>query len=1135
MSYLPDYENRRLAVTTFDKNIVVTAGAGTGKTTLLVDRIICLLMRPQDPLKITDIVALTFTNKAAGEMRSRLRKRLEGIVAYGCRMEDSGENRMLAEIIEEFNLTDNDVIMRAKNAISELEKAQICTMHSFAGFVLRFYPLEAGIDPGFKEDDGSAFEELFEKKWEEWLDVELSLSSPHRELWEAILNRTTLESLKEFVREICNESFPLHTLLKDSTGNDSDNEFQLWLRSQYAKIQELLVRYPKLRKVEKLLIRAGEIFECCIENRTPEISDDDSCSIPKDWIKEDFEEAVRIIKAAKRLSSADDDFFYRLSELCVPFAKSFRYGFTASGYISFDGLLAFSREILKNSPEVRDDLKRRFKAILIDEFQNTDPVQYEIGLYMAETSGGYETDWRKVRLEPGKLFIVGDPKQSIYSFRKADIEAYSYVREMVLAGNSGSKTDLSTNFRSNNRVIDVVNDLFSSMIKKRGLYQPEYVSLINRPGHEAVLPDQMVEFRLVEAGDDVTAPKAVRLEAEAIGRWLKEEAIGKKEIIGPDGAKLIVAPRHIAILLRKMTDVYAYLEVLRKYDIPYTVEGERHFYATQEVIDIVNLLRIIDNPGDSLAMTGVLRSPLGGLSDREIYELKRLSLFDYHTAELKDVNVGAVSELYKRLRLLKAEIGTKTVSDAVHLIFETLPVLEFAASSYNGEQAIANLIKIQKIAESLGDKADMTLKGFTALLEGNVADLQEEGESLLSEEAVNAVRIMSIHKAKGLEFPVVVLAGVHSSKKEGEDNISVVHDWSSNATGLKIDNLRNRDSVMINDKITIKDDEEQKRLLYVAMTRARESLIISGTMYGSMNRNCFMSMIKDVAGDSVGEESVDEIVLGRGRIKQTIIRQELLERYKAKEDNKRTELTGSKAFLTGYGGIEELAGLWERRAKNYSDTAGKSIFISPTKMEKESAVDDVPGTIGTRPAVDSVRGRALNAMDRAVLIGKVVHYILEHWDFRNDKLYMGGPQGDMIPGDVPEDLIARFMPQQTEVVISSVKEEIKGIMKNFLLSPAYKELKGAEIIGREVPFTMPWDGQVMEGFMDVIFKDGEGIYIADYKTDRVQESEMDNKAIEYSLSGRIYIEVVKRCLGINASGFKLIFLRAGKSVRINLA
>lgn len=1134
MKNIIDSDERRLAVTTFDKNVVVTAGAGTGKTALLVDRIIHLIVREPSPLKITDIVALTFTNKAANEMKIRLKERLQRIISYLCYSESSvHEDPLALDIIDKYKLSRDRIVERINDALNNLEKAQICTMHSFAGFILRLFPIEAGIDPKFREDDGSEFEEHFNHEWEEWLDVELSTESPHKESWKLILNKTGLESVKAFARELCSEAVPILNLMWITNRLGLSEDLHRWLESHQRKAHVLLCRYTKTRKIERLLAQAYEVFDGILLNKDIRAIIDDMPSghPPAGWTEEDYREARLSINVARRLLAADNTFFYNLLKVLHPFATSFRKRFVASGNISFDGLLTFCWDLLKTRPKVREELKGRFKAILVDEFQDTDPIQYEIILYLSEITGRHEANWRNIQLEQGKLFIVGDPKQSIYAFRRADIEAYSHVVEMIISGQGGIRADLSTSFRSHNKIINVVNGLFRHIIRKKELLQPEYVDLMDYPDKRGdqigSLPVQGVELRIIDGRvmSDIDASTAIRLEAEAIGRWLKEEMLDIETIYESKDKKAVLSPRHVAILLRKLTDVHEYIEALRRYDIPYIVEGERHFYATQEVIDFVNLLKTIDNPYDKVALVGVLRSPLGGLSDRDIYELNRLSLLDYGVTSLESGDIpcsSVISNLYGTLRRLNSEIGVMPLPVAIACIFDNLPILEFAASSYHGEQAVANLLKIQRIAESLSSRSDLTFKGFTVLLDKRVIGLEEEGESLLTEETVDAVRILSIHRAKGLEFPVVIVAGMHSSVRGGEDNISVMYDWSSNEIGFKVENLRNHAAVMLQEKKMIRDEEEQKRLLYVAMTRARECLVLSGTLYVRTNRDSFLSMIEDVIGESTGDRSISEITIGEGRIRQTVLDPaDCVPQYTKKkivislpESSSISRKDWQEIHKSEE--IEILSDLWTSRNNRYDSITKKALFVSPSMMEEliEKSTEKM-----------DMRTKDRSEKDHAILIGTMAHHILEKWDFRDDTSHFH---------DAVEDVCLKFMPEEFTAEASSIKDELKKIFDSFSSSPAYGELKRVDIIGREVPFTLPWDDQIMDGVIDLIYQDCSRVFVADYKTDKVSEEDSEERVKEYALSGKIYSEAVQRCLNINVAGFKLIFLRPGKIVSVNL-
>ncbi len=1168
MTELPDDKDRLLAVTTFDKNIVVTAGAGTGKTTLLVDRITHLLMRETDPLKITDIIAITFTKKAANEMKIRLRNRLQYFINMyenlitrrlneGVERAISDENknyeaRLLDDLIQRYNLSMEVIARRAEEAVNNIEQAQIGTIHSFAGHILRLYPLEAGIDPDFEEDDGSGFESHFEDEWEEWLDKELSSDSRCREEWKDVLRRVSVDSVKVLAKYLCRETIPLASI-ENKTGsgqeilnqvqNDKEDHretvlssgrmFQQpvgkmheWLSEEKKKACDILSTYEDFRKVKMhdLLRKSIGLLDNVISGAdvTP-FEDNVPARYPADWKEHDYNEAFRIVYTTQELSVADEKFIRKLSKLILPFAVSCRKSFVLSGKMSFDGLLSFSCNILNKRRSIRNNLKNSFKSILIDEFQDTDPLQYEIILYLAEEQDRFEQDWREIKLAPGKIFIVGDPKQSIYAFRGADIEAYHRVVDMIVS-QGGVISNLSTNFRSHNGIINVVNCVCRKIIRERDYIQPEYVDIKECPGREAVKPLQRVEMRLVDSGNDEDSDSTgtAELEAQAIGKFLKEEMIGKEIISsGSDGGEMPVSPGHIAILLPKLTQVHEYLDVFKRLRIPYIVEGDRHFYGTQEVIDFVNLLRVLDNPLDRTAMAGVLRSPLGGISDRELYELYRLSLDDFRIEEdrlnkgLEKLDNSVFGEqrmdefkrlipaLYDLLKRLNINVSILPVPDALHYIFDNSPVLELAASSYHGEQSVANLQKIYRIANIMSDKSSLTLKGLTVLLEKRVASREKEGESLLSEEGVDAVRILSIHRSKGLEFPVVIVGGIHSIPNRGSDPAAVSYDWSGGMSGIRVAGISDFTSVMLHDKERLVEKEELKRLLYVAMTRAKECLILSGVLGKRTYKDSFLSMLKGALGNSVGERSADEIRIEKGILKQTVIGYNActIPAPPAREVRMSDDRISPEK-------IEMLSGVWEKRDKEYRAILDMPFFVTPSSVEKQL----VEKSGKKRKYADD----RLKAGDKSVLIGNIAHYILSNWDFSLNSAMLK---------NAVKDACRKFMPD------NSLLSELEDLFETFSASPAYEELKTAEILGKEVPFAMPWNGAVMEGVIDIIYRSKDKLYAADYKTDRVSEGDIESKFKEYSVSVDIYMNAVRKCMGSEIAGFKLIFIRYGKSIQ----
>ncbi|HSN05159.1 MAG TPA: UvrD-helicase domain-containing protein, partial [Nitrospira sp.] len=212
MELIPDKPARESAETTFDRNVVVVAGAGTGKTTLLVNRLVHALIKEPRPVSITQIVALTFTNKAATEMKVRLRERLLVLAHPEAPPVSDGGAVSMEDLRQRYGLSTDEIAARAASALRDLEKAQIGTLHSFAAHLLRLHPLESGVDPVFQEDDGLRFEEHFSAAWDVWIDRELSRQGAHHELWRVVLGATTIDSLRDLTKALCSELVELGSL-----------------------------------------------------------------------------------------------------------------------------------------------------------------------------------------------------------------------------------------------------------------------------------------------------------------------------------------------------------------------------------------------------------------------------------------------------------------------------------------------------------------------------------------------------------------------------------------------------------------------------------------------------------------------------------------------------------------------------------------------------------------------------------------------------------------------------------------------------------------------------------------------------------------------------------------------------------
>ncbi|HEY5932938.1 MAG TPA: UvrD-helicase domain-containing protein [Nitrospira sp.] len=361
---IPDRVARESAETTFDRNVVVVAGAGTGKTTLLVNRLVYLLMKEPDPIPITQVVALTFTNKAATEMKVRLRERLAALAhpeAESMRRGDGGAVSC-GDLRKRYGLSADAIAARAWAALNDIEKAQIGTLHSFAAHLLRLHPLESGVDPDFKEDDGSRFEEQFTAAWDCWLDQELSRVGQHHHLWRSVLSSTTLEAVRTLGRSLCSELIDLGNLQQQLASTAVTPAVSRWIQHMRDRAEQFMKTYdrPKRRKVEHMLAATASLMRLVAVKGLPgrqdleaaerEWLDKDLGSAVGGWEKGDFTEAAALIQTAQQLLAVNHAFLNDLLTLLIPPVRNIREAFARQGRLSFDGLLARGRTLLSIIP-----------------------------------------------------------------------------------------------------------------------------------------------------------------------------------------------------------------------------------------------------------------------------------------------------------------------------------------------------------------------------------------------------------------------------------------------------------------------------------------------------------------------------------------------------------------------------------------------------------------------------------------------------------------------------------------------------------------------------------------------------------------------------------------------------------------
>jgi len=1104
-----------------ERNLLIEAGAGTGKTTRLVKTLLQALFIRQIPLE--SIVALTFTNKAAGELKERVGSALDDV--------------LLAKKIDQLKvrpwwpgdtitLSLSDLQKLAADARSVLDRANISTIHSFAFALLKRFPLAAGIDPKAEIDDkGLRFDELFRREWPRWLAVELSEAPPREALWTELLSKLTLSQVEEAVRRLADFEVPMEHLRL------SDKDLRPRLAELHKEIRELIAAHGGTLKADEVARACEEVIGAVdvipakagtqnnIKGLGPGFHRGDGVSdvvgkplsATKAWPEADIARLKKFQKIAQNLLAGGDRVIGLLTEALAPFVENFRQVLLTEGCLTHSALLYLSREIVKNRPEIRAALKRSIRLILIDEFQDTDPLQAELLLYLAEMDGRHAPHWEAVKLEAGKLFIVGDPKQSIYRFRGADIAAYERIGKLVVS-QGGLQETLEVNYRSQSQVISLVNRAFAKIILPEPEISPPYIAVRPHHAHDPKHAVQDVDIWLADAAEEQSTEEAQATEAEAAARWIKD-SIGKLTVYDShEGARRPMLCRDVALIFRTYGPMDRFIEALRRHGLPFAVESERYFFTTPEVTDFVNLLRAAADPEDLLSLIGYLRGPMGGLTDEEILRLKISGLISSSPAA---TGGGPMAPQAKHALELVEDIhqrlGRNPLSEVLQHIFDHTFILEMAARSYHGDQTVANLLKLRRLLEAFAAEGLTTMGLLLKKLEEFFNDDRIEGESPLADENYNAVRLLTIHKAKGLEYPVVFLPSLHSELKAHKAD-PFVYDWRSQKMGLTIGDFSNLEKLLLDEQTRRREAAEENRILYVGMTRARERLILSGGVnLKSARKKTYLQRLL-----GAWELVLEDLDTGRVTLGDTSISVRRLERFISSSDAtpEKTEMPWANVDP------KEFAKIWKKRAEERRKAEETLLVTTPTSV----GAGLVPARkSGSRPVEsnfidldstdpDSISLRA-DGYSRAgtrpapTLLGTLIHRFLETWDFTCEK------------GEMPTKLtqIAQaFFAQEGLPYDEALMLEARRLLADFIGSAAWEEIKNSEIMGREVPFfygTNP----MMRGTIDILYKFPNGqIVIGDYKTGQTKQ--------DYTAQSAGYKEAVKRALGVDAV-FKIIALR----------
>ncbi|MGA2410515.1 MAG: UvrD-helicase domain-containing protein [Candidatus Binataceae bacterium] len=1133
--------------------LIIEAAAGTGKTTALVSRIIAVLTAGLTTLD--RIVAVTFTEKAAGELKLRLRSEIERV-----------RNETGADSVK---------LHRLDLALEKLEEARIGTIHAFCADLLRERPVEARVDPMFEVAPDDVASNLFDAAFDRWF--EQALANPGEGV-RRILRR----------RDLADRNGP-RPLLQAAA-----RELLEW-RDFGAPWQP--APFGRDRAIDHLIDGAAALLNLSAEGEAD------------DWLRRSIEEIWRPIGEAIRLESVrprdydalEDtlqrllrgnqrhwnwrgrgDFFGELrrsdviarrdafhasleqfSELSganlapllrsdlLPILDHYRDLKYRGGRLDFLDLLLIARDLVRGNPLLRADLQDRFSHIFIDEFQDTDPLQAEILMLLAADDPA-QSDWLAARPVPGKLFIVGDPKQSIYRFRRADVALYQAIKRHLLDHGGAALERLTVSFRATPAIQSMVNAAFAPLMATETPTQPSYAALEpyreDLPSQPAIIalpvPNPYGDYgRITNWRIDESLPDAVG----AFVRWIVEDSGWTVTEREKPNERVPIRPRHICILFRRFSSygrdvTRGYVRALEARHIAHVLVRGGSFHEREEVEAIRNAMAAIERPDDTLAVFATLRGPLFAISDgalleiREIYKtLHPFFPFPQSGPKVLPGHLRHVADALAVLRDLHRGRNRRPIADTIARLLAATRAHAGIAIWPTGDQALANVMRLMDLArryESNGGAA--SLRGFVEDLETR-AENEMAGEAPVVEEGTEGVRIMTVHRAKGLEFPAVILADITCNETAGDARRFV--DPARRLCALRLANCAPRELLDHAEEELRRDEEEAVRLLYVAATRARD--LIVAPVVGDEPQSGWLSRLTPVLYPDLTEyqPAADPHPPGCPPFKSKIV-------------GKRPDNANTRAPGLAPGGYQPAAGThcvvwWDPEILDLDtrETMGlrqtRLLEADAAKVRSEQGAQDYLAwrarrddliAAGSAPSLRLATATELALAEPRIELPEAAAIQIEQTHRAPDR-----PRGNRfgtlvhaimsrIPFDASQDAIADSAALYGRIVGATPKEAAAatGAVLAALNSPLILRARNARELRRESPLIATLgDGLMVEGVADLAFLEesdaGRRWVVVDFKTD----ADVTPRLTEYRTQVALYLRALTRATNLPAIGLIL--------------
>ena len=1069
----------RIESTGLDETLFVEAGAGTGKTHELVERILHLVTDAGIPLSA--IAAITFTEAAAAELKDRVRERLERRLS-----EDPPEPERAA----------------CQQALDDVDEAAISTLHGFALRILSEQPLDVDLPPRVEILDEVTSQLAFAERWRRFVD-EL-YADPEAEtlvlqawaLGIEVDTRRMVTSLKH-VAEVFEDSWdrldavaavvhpPLPPVdvspveaavaalepFAQECRNPGDRLLQR-MGEVRAQVAEALAHDDPLRRLK--LVSAGmDKWRASGLGAKAAHADVVAARAAVDDVGAAAGAVVR---------TATDEVLRRLATRVARFTRDAAEQRRAEGLLDFHDLLVLARRLVRGSPGARAALHARYQRLLLDEFQDTDPIQIEVAVLIAAAveDGTVDRPWSQVPAEPGRLFFVGDPKQSIYRFRRADIGLFLDARD---AFGGTSPVPLTQNFRTVAPILDWVNHVFGQLMaeevaRAQAHYRPLTAFRVDQPSdHRVVLlggprEGKAGELREQEAGAVADAIATIR---EDPGAWPVQD----------ERSKAWRDPRmsDITILVPTRTSLRQLEDALDAEGIPYRVATGTLVYDTQEVREVLEALRAVDDPGDAVALVSALRSPLYACSD--------VDLFTFHEAgghwDLRRTAPAALPHDHpvvagiRHLRSLWEVRWWHEPSALLERLLRERQAFPLAFGHRRPREVWRRLRFVVDQARAFEEAGGGGLRPFLAWADLQRSEGSRVHEPMQAERDDDAVSILTIHGAKGLEFPITILSGASTLVGGRRAGVGVL--WEGDLPELKLKaNVKTEHFDRLADFEAEMDVHERARLLYVACTRARDHLIVS--TFHTPERDSFGRWLHDLSGEQAD---------GGWRTMPP-----------------RGEAPTSAAPVTAPAPPPDDRDEWIAGRAALLAERGRPSFVSATAIATEAAdrALDVAlaeeGDSATGAPIPWKRGRAGTA------IGRAVHASLQLHD-----------------GD-PATIDALAAKHAHVEAVPEAAGTIAALVRSALRAPTVVAAHAAARSWRELYVAAPVGDRAVEGYIDLLYETPEGLVLVDYKTDEISgPAEADRKTARYALQTATYALALEVSTGLEVIAAHLVFCTTG--------